>query len=102
ELDRLGPGAMHSKLMELDPKIDIHPNNTRRVLRALEILLSGEEKEDGSLAQAPMYDELIIGLDVQRAKLYERIDSRVEGMMEAGLLDEVRRLYDSGLRDVQS
>lgn len=102
ELERLGPGAMHGKLMELDPEIDIHPNNTRRVLRALEILLSGEEKEDGSLAQAPMYDELIIGLDVPRAKLYERIDSRVEGMMEAGLLDEVRRLYDSGLRDVQS
>lgn len=102
ELERLGPEAMHSKLMALDPEIDIHPNNTRRVLRALEILLSGEEKEDGSLAQAPMYDELIIGLDVPRAKLYERIDSRVEVMMEAGLLDEVRRLYDSGLRDVQS
>ncbi|XKF07448.1 tRNA (adenosine(37)-N6)-dimethylallyltransferase MiaA [Planococcus rifietoensis] len=102
ELERLGPGAMHSKLMELDPEIDIHPNNTRRVLRALEILLSGEEKEDGSLARTPMYDELIIGLDVPRAKLYERIDSRVDGMMESGLLDEVRRLHDSGLRDVQS
>ncbi|MEZ0482720.1 tRNA (adenosine(37)-N6)-dimethylallyltransferase MiaA [Planococcus sp. SSTMD024] len=102
ELERLGPEAMHSKLMALDPKIDIHPNNTRRVLRAMEILLSGEEKEDGSLAQAPMYDELIIGLDVPRDELYKRIDSRVEGMMEAGLLDEVRRLYDRGLRDVQS
>lgn len=102
ELERLGPGAMHSKLMELDPEIDIHPNNTRRVLRALEILLSGEEKEDGSLARTPMYDELIIGLDVPRAKLYERIDSRVDGMMESGLLDEVRRLHERGLRDVQS
>ncbi|MDE0582180.1 tRNA (adenosine(37)-N6)-dimethylallyltransferase MiaA [Planococcus sp. A6] len=102
ELERLGPEAMHSKLMALDPDIDIHPNNTRRVLRALEILLSGEEKEDGSLARTPMYDELIIGLDVPRAELYERIDSRVDGMVEAGLLDEVRRLHDSGLRDVQS
>ncbi|MGB6777851.1 MAG: tRNA (adenosine(37)-N6)-dimethylallyltransferase MiaA [Planococcus citreus] len=102
ELEHLGPEAMHSKLMALDPDIDIHPNNTRRVLRALEILLSGEEKEDGSLARTPMYDELIIGLDVPRAELYERIDSRVDGMMEAGLLDEVRRLHDRGLRDVQS
>lgn len=102
ELERLGSEAMHSKLTALDPDIDIHPNNTRRVLRALEILLSGEEKEDGSLARTPMYDELIIGLDVPRAELYERIDSRVDGMMEAGLLDEVRRLHDSGLRDVQS
>lgn len=102
ELELLGSEAMHSKLTALDPDIDIHPNNTRRVLRALEILLSGEEKEDGSLARTPMYDELIIGLDVPRAELYERIDSRVDGMMEAGLLDEVRRLHDSGLRDVQS
>ncbi|ANU19616.1 tRNA (adenosine(37)-N6)-dimethylallyltransferase MiaA [Planococcus plakortidis] len=102
ELERSGPGAMHRKLMELDPDIDIHPNNTRRVLRALEILLSGEEKEDGSLAQTPIYDEMIIGLDVPRDELYKRIDDRVEGMMEAGLLKEVRRLYDSGLRDVQS
>ncbi|MFK8793453.1 tRNA (adenosine(37)-N6)-dimethylallyltransferase MiaA [Planococcus plakortidis] len=102
ELERSGPGAMHRKLMELDPDIDIHPNNTRRVLRALEILLSGEEKEDGSLAQTPIYDEMIIGLDVPRDELYKRIDDRVEGMMEAGLLEEVRRLYDSGLRDVQS
>lgn len=102
ELERSDPGAMHRKLMELDPDIDIHPNNTRRVLRALEILLSGEEKEDGSLAQTPIYDEMIIGLDVPRDELYKRIDDRVEGMMEAGLLEEVRRLYDSGLRDVQS
>ncbi|MGM0897501.1 MAG: tRNA (adenosine(37)-N6)-dimethylallyltransferase MiaA [Bacillota bacterium] len=102
ELERSGPQAMHKKLAELDPDIDIHPNNTRRVLRALEILLSGEKKEDGSLAQTPMYDELIIGLDVPRDLLYERIDNRVEGMMEDGLLDEVRGLYDSGLREAQS
>ncbi len=102
ELERVGPSAMHGKLMELDPTIDIHPNNTRRVLRALEILMSGEEKEDGSLAQEPMYDELIIGLDVPRGILYERIDKRVDQMMDAGLLDEVKRLYDSGLRDAQS
>lgn len=102
ELERFGPDAMHRKLTALDPTIDIHPNNTRRVLRALEILMSGEEKEDGSLAQSPMYDELIIGLDVPRDILYERIDKRVDKMMDSGLLDEVKGLYDSGLRDVQS
>ncbi len=102
ELDAQGPDAMHQKLMALDSSIDIHPNNTRRVIRALEILMSGEQKEDGSLAQSPMYNELIIGLDTPREELYERIDQRVELMMKAGLMDEVKRLYDSGLRDVQS
>ncbi|MBT2581977.1 tRNA (adenosine(37)-N6)-dimethylallyltransferase MiaA [Planococcus sp. ISL-109] len=102
ELERVGKEAMHRSLLSLDPKIDIHPNNTRRVIRALEILLSGEEKEDGSLAQTPMYNELIIGLDMPREKLYERIDRRVDMMMQHGLLEEVKRLYDRRLRDVQS
>lgn len=102
ELEQQGPEAMHRKMLELDPEIDIHPNNTRRVMRALEILMSGEEKEDGRLAQTPMYDELIIGLDVPRDLLYARIDSRVDQMLDKGLLDEVKGLYDSGLRNAQS
>jgi tRNA dimethylallyltransferase len=102
ELERVGKDQMHRKMLALDPTIDIHPNNTRRVLRALEILLSGEQKEDGSLAQSPMYNELIVGLDMPRDQLYKRIDQRVGVMMENGLLEEVKNLYDSGLRDVQS
>lgn len=102
ELERVGKEHMHRKMLALDPTIDIHPNNTRRVLRALEILLSGEQKEDGSLAQSPMYNELIVGLDMPRDQLYKRIDQRVGVMMQNGLLEEVKGLYDSGLRDVQS
>jgi len=102
ELERVGKEHMHRKMLALDPTIDIHPNNTRRVLRALEILLSGEQKEDGSLAQSPMYNELIVGLDMPRDQLYKRIDQRVGVMIQNGLLAEVKGLYDSGLRDVQS
>ena len=46
ELERFGPDAMHRKLTALDTKIDIHPNNTRRMLSALEILMIGKEKEN--------------------------------------------------------
>lgn len=102
ELERYGPEQMHKKLTELDPDIDIHPNNTRRVLRALEIRLGSEEQVDRSLALEPMYNELIIGIDMPRPILYERIDRRVDAMMQEGLLDEVKTLHKRGLREAQS
>ncbi|PSL42060.1 tRNA dimethylallyltransferase [Planomicrobium soli] len=102
ELEKFGPNHMHAKLLALDPETDIHPNNTRRVVRAIEILLSGEEKTDRTLALSPMYNEVIIGLDLPRELLYDRINKRVDAMMEAGLLEEVRALYTRGIQDVQS
>lgn len=102
ELEEFGPEHMHRKLLALDPETDIHPNNTRRVVRALEIQLGSEEQVDRSLALEPMYNELIIGIDIARDILYERIDQRVETMFEEGLLEEVDALYKRDLRDVQS
>ncbi|MFC3211354.1 tRNA (adenosine(37)-N6)-dimethylallyltransferase MiaA [Planomicrobium okeanokoites] len=102
ELEEFGPLHMHEKLMQLDPETDIHPNNTRRVVRALEIILGSEQKVDRSLALEPMYNELIVGIDIPRAFLYERIDRRVDAMMEEGLIREVEALRERGIRDVQS
>lgn len=102
ELEEFGSLHMHEKLMQLDPETDIHPNNTRRVVRALEIILGSEQKVDRSLALEPMYNELIVGIDIPRALLYERIDRRVEAMMEEGLIREVEALRERGIRDVQS
>ncbi|HSP21800.1 MAG TPA: tRNA (adenosine(37)-N6)-dimethylallyltransferase MiaA [Planococcus sp. (in: firmicutes)] len=102
ELERHGPQHMHDKLKVLDPVTDIHANNTRRVIRALEILQSGQPQADRSLALSPMYNELIIGLDIDRVVLYERINERVDGMLEKGLLDEVSALRERGVHDTQS
>lgn len=102
ELDQYGPLNMHAKLAALDPDTEIHLNNTRRVIRALEILLGSEEKVDRSLALQPMYNEVIVGIDMPRNILYKRIDRRVDAMMEEGLLEEVGALHEKGLRDVQS
>jgi tRNA dimethylallyltransferase len=102
ELERFGPEYMHKKLLKFDPHADIHPNNTRRVLRALEIHLGEGEKVDRSLALSPMYNEAIIGLDLPREILYDRINKRVDAMVQKGLLAEVKALHDRNLRDVQS
>ncbi|RKJ30785.1 tRNA (adenosine(37)-N6)-dimethylallyltransferase MiaA, partial [Butyricicoccus sp. 1XD8-22] len=98
---------MHDRLNALDPETakTIHPNNTRRVIRALEMIeLSGVSKASDEMNRGniPMYNHLIIGLDMDREKLYERINLRVDLMMEKGLLEEVKGLYDRGIRDVQS
>lgn len=107
ELANIGPDAMHAKLMELDPETakTIHPNNTRRVIRALEMVeLHGVSKasEEHNRGNIPLYNHLIIGLDMDREKLYERINLRVDIMMEQGLLEEVKGLYERGIRDVQA
>lgn len=98
---------MHAKLAIIDPAsaAEIHPNNTRRVIRALEMAkLAGVSRaeEQFNRGNIPLYNHLIIGLDMDRAKLYERINLRVDLMMKAGLLEEVRALYNAGIRDVQS
>ncbi|BDH61259.1 tRNA dimethylallyltransferase [Lysinibacillus sp. PLM2] len=107
DLSKIGPQAMHDRLNALDPKTakTIHPNNTRRVIRALEMIeLSGVSKASDEMNRGniPMYNHLIIGLDMDREKLYERINLRVDLMMKKGLLEEVKGLYDRGIRDVQS
>ncbi|RTQ92104.1 tRNA (adenosine(37)-N6)-dimethylallyltransferase MiaA [Lysinibacillus telephonicus] len=107
ELATIGPEAMHKKLAMLDPEIanSIHPNNTRRVIRALEMIeLHGVSKaaEEYNRGNIPLYHHLIIGLDMDREKLYERINLRVDLMMENDLLDEVKSLWDKKIRNVQS
>ena len=107
ELEHIGPEAMYQRLVDIDPKAaaEIHPNNTRRVIRALEMAqLAGVSRAEDQFNRGdiPLYQHLIIGMDTERERLYERINLRVDLMMEAGLLEEVRALYEAGIRDVQS
>lgn len=98
-----GNEALHSKLAEADPEAAsaIHPNNVVRVIRALEVCrVTGrrfsELKAESRLVESP-YDPLIIGLDYEdRAALYRRIDRRVEIMVENGLAEEARALWETG------
>jgi len=105
--EEIGSHALHRLLMEKDPLAaeQIHPNNQRRVVRALEIAeVTGKGKTDieAGRGNVPLYKYVIIGLTMDRDKLYERIDRRVEIMLENGLFKEVEGLFASGLRNVQS
>ncbi|WJY28661.1 tRNA (adenosine(37)-N6)-dimethylallyltransferase MiaA [Sporosarcina trichiuri] len=107
ELAETGQEPLYRRLTELDPESarKIHPNNHRRLIRALEILeVSGNTKaeQESDVGAVPVMNALIAGLDMPREILYERIDRRVERMMDAGLLEEVGELRRQGIRDVQS
>lgn len=88
---------LHSLLKKLDPVSynDIHPNNRKRVLRALELALSNEQK--GTKKKEMLYDALVIVLNDNRDALYNRINKRVDIMLEEGLLDEVKSFYPDKL-----
>ena len=96
ELEENGIDYMHNKLKELDPEAAdrIHKNNTKRVIRALEVCLSGEKMNDFSkdLKFNEKYNPIIIVLNRERNHLYERINKRVDIMMDNGLIDEVKNL----------
>lgn len=94
-----GSEFLYSKLFNLNKDMaeKIHPNNGQRIIRALEILKSGNEKENNFRQENEDYNLIFIGLNMDRGRLYERINSRVDKMIELGLVDEVRSLLDEGL-----
>lgn len=93
-----GGMAVYKKLQEIAPAEAerIHPNNVRRVIRALEAAMSGEKINQHGAEEMP-YDALVIGLEMERSALYNRINKRVDMMLKAGLEDEVRNLLENGV-----
>ena len=113
ELQRLlaekGKEYLHDRLKEVDPAYagEVHSNNAKRVIRALEYYHeTGERLSDHNKIQRERtspYQLFYFVLDMDRSVLYERINRRVDLMMEAGLLEEVRNLIDEGCtRDMVS
>lgn len=99
-----GNEALHEKLREIDPisADEIHMNNVKRVIRALEIYkTSGRTKSEidrESKMVEPRYESIQIGIKYEdREVLYDRINRRVDLMMEAGLLSETKDLLDAGV-----
>ena len=95
----IGAPALHSRLHSVDPEAakSILPTNGRRIVRALEVIeLTGRPFAATMPAFESVYDCVQLGLD--RDDLDDRVAARVHGMMDRGLLDEVRRLLPKGLR----
>lgn len=98
ELAEKSNEELYERLLKLDANAaeDIHPNNRKRVIRALELCMSGtsktEQNENSMLIDSP-YDALYIGIGYKdRQKLYDRINKRVDLMLEAGLENEARQM----------
>jgi tRNA dimethylallyltransferase len=104
---RHGPGYLHRRLQAVDPAAAarLHPNDLRRIIRALEVweqtgVRISETQRAWELE--PRYDDLCIGLTMDRELLYRRIDQRVDAMLAAGWVEEVRRLLARYRPDLQS
>ncbi len=102
--EREGAQALWDELNRLDPDSarELHPNNVRRVVRAFELLAEGrsyaEQKRNLASIEAAV-PAVQFGLAVTPTVLNERIDARVDAMVEAGLVGEVRGLLDAGFRE---
>jgi tRNA dimethylallyltransferase len=103
---RRGPASLHRWLRRLDPESAqrLTPNDSQRIVRALELALSGEAtwsrrlREGGTWDDGvERYDALKIGLELEREQHNRKLDARVEAFFEAGLVDEVRGLLESGV-----
>ncbi|MGD8369697.1 MAG: tRNA (adenosine(37)-N6)-dimethylallyltransferase MiaA [Desulfobacterales bacterium] len=112
EAERRGTPDLHRRLAQRDPETAarLHPNDTFRVVRALEVLVATGEpisrhQQRHRFGDAP-YRALKLGVFLEREALYRRIDRRCEAMLQAGLIDEVERLlamgYSPQLKAMQS
>ena len=101
ELDELGPGALHARLRAVDEDAAraIGASNGRRLVRALEVVTITGKPLSGELPDVPVpwQPHRIIALGVERATLVARLDQRVHGMWQSGLLREVEQLLEQGL-----
>jgi tRNA dimethylallyltransferase len=97
--EEIGGDALHTRLARLDPTaaVTIDPRNVRRTIRALEVIFTtGRRFSDQRLKVVPEHEILMIGLTCPRPVLYARIDDRIEQMLSAGLVNEVKGLLARG------
>lgn len=92
--DSLTNEELHQVLANLDPdkSSEIHPNNRKRVLRAIELISSNVDNTSRSKKNELVYDALIIFLNDNRESLYDRINKRVDKMLADGLIEEVKNI----------
>jgi tRNA dimethylallyltransferase len=95
----IGQQGLHDRLRVLDPEAarTIDARNLRRVIRALEVILTtGKRFSSQRKQQSSQYSIIQLGINRPRPELYARIDNRIHAMLEAGFIDEVRGLLERG------
>jgi tRNA dimethylallyltransferase len=102
--DERGGEAAYARLGELDPAAAalVHPNDRRRVVRALELAAAGESlapAEDRLWSETTRHATLVVGLEVPKAELERRIEERTHAMLEAGAAEEAQRALDGPISE---
>ena len=92
---------LYKMLFELDPNATVDPNNRRRVIRAYIEAKNNNMLSSRKGKNEPLYDILMICLTADRTILYDRINKRVDKMIDAGLVDEVKSLRGEGYKAMQ-
>lgn len=97
--DELSNDELYAKLLNIDPKSEIHKNNRKRVVRAINYFLNNNKPMSTSRKTDKLiYDCIFIGLTTDRENLYHRINERTNKMLDMGLIDEAKKIYDMGIR----
>ncbi len=105
EAEEFGAEYLHAKLKQVDEEAanNIHPNNIKRVIRALEVYSQTQKPisyhNEMSRGVPPKYNFILIGLTMDRQYLYDRINKRVDIMLRNGLVEEVKKLADLGFSE---
>lgn len=100
-----GNKFLHDQLRNIDPESAdrIHENNVKRIIRAIEVFETTKQTithhQEISRLEPPKYDYILYGLFMERQSLYERINRRVDDMLENGLVNEVKGLLDKGYHE---
>ncbi|SFD78785.1 tRNA dimethylallyltransferase [Lentibacillus persicus] len=107
KLEEQGSGVLYEQLKQVDPEqaAKIHPNNHRRLIRALEVYEStGKTMTEFQRTQRnhSPYNPIFIGLEMDRERLYQRINKRIDEMLAKGLVEEAKSLYDQGYENYQA
>jgi len=90
---------IYQRLLMIDPEIVIDKYNRKRVIRALDYYLAtGKSIRTNNLGKELLYKAIFIGLTTDRERLYQRIDERVDKMIDQGLVKEVEQFYNKGIR----
>ena len=97
--DDLTNAELYQKLLEIDPHSEIHKNNRKRIVRAINYFLNNNKPLSKNLkTNRLLYDCIFIGLTTDRENLYNIINNRVEKMLDIGLIVEAKKLYDRKIR----
>lgn len=96
--DNLSTEELYQELIKLDKDIIIDKNNRRRLIRAINYYKENNSSINNNKTDKLLYDTIFIGLTTDRSILYDKINKRVDTMLDSGLLEEVKSFYDKGIR----